>query len=314
MATAQAFGSFGTHHGISDLAATQFLVKPRRRNERTNRAGHGSSGKRRSRRRKTLGRSSRNRRACLRCAQTQRHRLRCLLIWNRRPSEGLHDDARKLFGAVRRPYVAVSVLAGRALPQYFADEPRHRFYGWFFWAVHLRRRGRAFAHAASRICARSFSKIQNHLRESGSSCLEKSAEGPASAFRCASTGQTQDFQRARWREQSADKKPSASRNQPTAAQASSRSVWRRASSDHCWRRLQRTPDAAIFLRPWDSCRQWIRTYGSGHGDHGQRFETVSRGHRRQAASGHGSADSRAVRGRRRRSRCPRQNRHGRLLE
>src|SRR5207302_7408415 len=34
--------------------------------------------------------------------QTQRHRLHCLLIWNRRPSEGLHDDARKLLGAVRR--------------------------------------------------------------------------------------------------------------------------------------------------------------------------------------------------------------------
>ncbi len=37
-------------------------------------------------------------------------------------SKGLYDDARKLSGAVRHAHVALSVLARRALPQYFADE------------------------------------------------------------------------------------------------------------------------------------------------------------------------------------------------
>src|SRR5438552_1208536 len=99
-----------------------------------------------------------------------------------RPPEGLHDDARELSGAVRRAHIDLSILAGRTLPQYPANEPCHRFHGGFFRSVYVRCNGRAFAHVASRIRARSFSEIQNHLCESRSTRFEKLTEKLASAL------------------------------------------------------------------------------------------------------------------------------------
>src|SRR5882762_1923360 len=75
--------------------------------------------------------------------------VHCLLVRDGRPPKGLHDDPRKLSGAVRRAHIDLSVLAGRALPQYPSNKPCHRFHGWFFRTVYVRRSGRAFAHVAS---------------------------------------------------------------------------------------------------------------------------------------------------------------------
>src|SRR5437762_2255507 len=182
MASAQAFERYLADHGISDLAATRRLGWPRCRDERANRAGDGSTGKCRSRRRAALGRFSRRRRACVHRAQTPGHGLHRLLFRDGRPPEGLHDDARELSGAVRRAHIDLSILAGRTLPQYPANEPCHRFHGGFFRSVYVRRNGRAFAHVASRIRARSFSEIQNHLCESRSTRFEKLTEKLASAL------------------------------------------------------------------------------------------------------------------------------------
>ena len=82
-----------------------------------------------------------------RAARAQRSGLHRLFLRHRWPAEGLRAHARKLSRAVHRADGAVSVLAGRALPQHSADESRDRFHGRIHRAVHLRR-------ARSCICAR----------------------------------------------------------------------------------------------------------------------------------------------------------------
>ena len=70
----------------------------------------------------------------------------------------------------------VSVLAGRALPEYSADQSRHRFHGRIHRAVCLRRVRRAFAHAAAGIRARRLRPLQDHVREPGSHGAQESGE------------------------------------------------------------------------------------------------------------------------------------------
>ena len=97
------------------------------------------------------------RRTDVRSAYAKRRGVHCLFFRHRRPPQGLHDDARKLSRTVRRAYFALSVFAGRPLPQHFADESRHRFHGGFLRAFHLRCDGRAFAHTCGRnMCAKRF--------------------------------------------------------------------------------------------------------------------------------------------------------------
>src|SRR6266516_2200498 len=141
------------HYGISDLAASQRFCRPCGCDERPGGSCYRGAGKRCSCWRATLGRVSRRGRTGFRSAQPARYGLHCLLLWDWRTPQRLHDDARKLSGAVRRAHFALSLLAGRALPQHIADESRHRFHGGFFRTVHLWGRGRSFTHVASRICA-----------------------------------------------------------------------------------------------------------------------------------------------------------------
>ena len=52
-----------------------------------------------------------------------------VFVGHGRKAEGLRADARKLSRAVRGAHVALSFLAGRALSEHPADEPRDRFHG-----------------------------------------------------------------------------------------------------------------------------------------------------------------------------------------
>jgi len=101
----------------------------------------------------TLGRISRAGEPVFIARKRQERRALLLLRTGGRPR--LHDDARRLFGAVRRATHRFSVLPGAALPQYFAENHAIDFMvGFFgpFTAVG----GRAFANFASRIRAEAF--------------------------------------------------------------------------------------------------------------------------------------------------------------
>src|SRR5438093_7522643 len=185
MAIAQAFGCHSARHGVSDLAATQHFAGPSGGDKRSYRACQRSSRKRRPRRRAALGRISRSGRARFHRAQTCGHRLHRLLLRNGWPPERLHDDARKLFGAMPPIPFALSCVARRPLSQHPSHQPRHRFHSWFLLSICLRRDGRAFAHAPARIRARSFSEIQDQLRYScsfGSENLQKGLQARFAAL------------------------------------------------------------------------------------------------------------------------------------
>ena len=61
----------------------------------------------------------------------------------------------------------LSLLAGRALPEYSAHQSRHRFHGRIYRAVCLRSVRSAFAHAAAGVRARCLRALQDHLCEPG---------------------------------------------------------------------------------------------------------------------------------------------------
>src|SRR6266567_435789 len=221
LAAPQALRRQRSHYGISDLAASQRFCRSCGCDERPGGSCYRGAGKRYSCRRATLGRVSRRGRTGFRSAQPARYGLHCLLLWDWRTPQRLHDDARKLSGAVRRAHFALSLLAGRALPQHIADESRHRFHGGFFRTVHLWGRGRSFTRVASRICARGLSKIQDYLCQCGASRIEKPAERTAGAFQCVAGGETQSFRCSCCHQQGRDKRPAKARHQPLPSQTGS---------------------------------------------------------------------------------------------
>ena len=130
------------------------------------------------------GRSSAAQRdAGISAAQALRCRLHRLFLGHRRPPQGLRADARQLSRTVRGRYAALSLLARRALPEHHSHQPRHRFHGRLHHALHWRRRGRAFAHAAARIYPRGLHAIQDHLHGRGAADPEKPRARPARAIR-----------------------------------------------------------------------------------------------------------------------------------
>ena len=136
---------------------------------RENNSGHRSAAERRSLWSATLG-GMHVPPAKPRFEMRQRERsgLHRLFLRHRRAAERLRPDARKLSRAVRVAHCALSILAGRALPEHSADEPRDRFHGRIYRPVHVRRDRSASAHAASGIHSRSIHALQDHLHDAGS--------------------------------------------------------------------------------------------------------------------------------------------------
>ena len=202
---------------------------------------------------------------------------------------------------MRRPHVALSVLARRALPQYSPHKSRNRFHGRLHRPLHLRRHGRASAHPAPRIYPRSVYQIQNHLHGARPHDSEKSRTRPAPKIRGIAVRQTQNPKRADRNESRIDAPPPPSENQPRVAATGTPSFRRPAARPICRWRLHRARNAAIFLRFGNSSSQWLRLHRSRHDDHSERSKAVSFRHRWQAAPWDGSKNREPRRRRNRRS-------------
>ncbi len=114
---------------------------------------------------------------------------------------------------------------------------------------------------------------------------EEPGTEPAPALRRSPSRAAQDPQRSHRCEPRADPWSPAPAHQPRAAGAGSRSVWRRVARAFRWRRFHRARNAPVLLRPRHSSRQRLWLHGSWNGDHRERSQAVSRGHRGQAAAG-----------------------------
>src|SRR5208283_3266531 len=121
----------------------------------------------------------------------------------------MRTHPRQLSRAVRFAHGVVSILAGRALFEHSAHQSCDRFHGGIYRAVYLRRLRRAFANAASRVCARCIRALSHHLCEPGADGVEKPGTRSAREVRRTEARQALDARPADWAEQNDDATASA---------------------------------------------------------------------------------------------------------
>src|SRR5882757_8696869 len=98
----------------------------------------------------------------------------------------------------------VSILAGGAVPEHPADESCDRFHGGLHWAVCVRSVRRAFADAASRICAGCVYAVPDYLCSTGPDDPEKSGAWAAGEIRRTAGVEARDSESNDRAEQDAD--------------------------------------------------------------------------------------------------------------
>src|SRR5271165_1194088 len=141
----------------------------------------------------------------------------------------MRSHARKLSGAVRGAHLPISLLAGGELSQHFADEPRDRFHGGIYRAVHLRSEGHTFADFASGIHSRRLHTLQDYLYEPRAHGAQKPGARTPAEVRAAAKGTPQGLARRHWGESHAHPAQAQAPREPRALAWGSRRFRRRVT-------------------------------------------------------------------------------------